>query len=88
MLTEEAYHMFVGASGITRVIKRTLEAMSALGSDDPAAVRNAGAIDLPTLQRYINFWFSSSLDSSAPDFVQRRGLFCDRDQRPPGRAAL
>jgi len=25
-------------------------------------VRNAGAIDLPTLQRYINFWFSSSLD--------------------------
>ena len=62
MLTEEAYHMFVGASGITRVIKRTLEAMKALGSDDPAAVRNAGAIDLPTLQRYINFWFSSSLD--------------------------
>ena len=62
MLTEEAYHMFVGASGITRVIKRTLEAMNALGSDDPAAVRNAGAIDLPTLQRYINFWFSSSLD--------------------------
>ena len=62
MLTEEAYHMFVGASGITRVIKRTLEAMSALGSDDPAAVRNAGAMDLPTLQRYINFWFSSSLD--------------------------
>ena len=62
MLTEEAYHMFVGASGITRVIKRTLEAMKALGSDDTAAVRNAGAIDLPTLQRYINFWFSSSLD--------------------------
>jgi benzoyl-CoA 2,3-epoxidase subunit B len=62
MLTEEAYHMFVGASGITRMIKRTLEAMKALGSDDPAAVRNAGAIDLPTLQRYINFWFSSSLD--------------------------
>jgi benzoyl-CoA 2,3-dioxygenase component B len=44
------------------VIKRALETMNALGSDDPAAVRNAGAIDLPTLQRYINFWFSSSLD--------------------------
>jgi benzoyl-CoA 2,3-epoxidase subunit B len=54
--------MFVGASGITRVIKRTLELMESLRSDDPAAVRNAGAIDLPTLQRYINFWFSSSLD--------------------------
>src|SRR5439155_9515710 len=45
-----------------RVVKRTLEVMKALGSDDPAVVRNAGAIDLPTLQRYINFWFSSSLD--------------------------
>jgi benzoyl-CoA 2,3-dioxygenase component B len=54
--------MFVGTSGITRVVKRTLEVMKALGNDDPAAVRNAGAIDLPTLQRYINFWFSSSLD--------------------------
>jgi len=62
MLAEEAFHMFVGASGITRIVKRTLEVTRALGSDDPAAVRNAGAIDLPTLQRYINFWFSSSLD--------------------------
>jgi benzoyl-CoA 2,3-dioxygenase component B len=62
MLTEEAYHMFVGTSGITRVVKRTLETMKEIGSEDPAAVRNAGAIDLPTLQRYINFWFSSSLD--------------------------
>ena len=62
MLTEEAFHMFVGTSGITRVVKRTLEVMKALGNDDPAAVRNAGAIDLSTLQRYINFWFSSSLD--------------------------
>ena len=62
MLTEEAFHMFVGLSGITRLIKRTLEIMKALRSDDPAAVRNAGAIDLPTVQRYINFWFSSALD--------------------------
>jgi benzoyl-CoA 2,3-epoxidase subunit B len=62
MLTEEAYHMFVGASGITRVVKRTLDRMTALGSEDPADLRRAGAIDLPTLQRYINFWFSSSLD--------------------------
>jgi benzoyl-CoA 2,3-epoxidase subunit B len=62
MLTEEAFHMFVGLSGITRVVKRALEVMKALGSDDPAAVRNGGAIDLPTVQRYINFWFSSALD--------------------------
>jgi benzoyl-CoA 2,3-dioxygenase component B len=62
MLTEEAHHMFVGAMGITRIVKRTLDVMDELGSDDPAAVRNGGAIDLPTLQRYMNFWFSSSLD--------------------------
>jgi benzoyl-CoA 2,3-epoxidase subunit B len=62
MLTEEAYHMFVGRTGITRVFKRTLEVMKALGSENPADIRAAGAIDLPTLQRYINFWFSSSLD--------------------------
>src|SRR5207253_1891517 len=62
MLAEEAFHMFVGTSGITRVIKRTLQVMKDLATDDPAAVRDAGAIDLPTLQRYVNFWFSSSVD--------------------------
>ncbi len=62
MLTEEAYHMFVGRTGITRVVKRTLEVMKTLGNEEPADLRRAGAIDLPTLQRYINFWFSSSLD--------------------------
>ena len=62
MLTEEAHHMFVGDTGIARIVKRTLEVMKELGSDDPDAVRRAGAIDLPTLQRYLNFWFSSSLD--------------------------
>jgi len=62
MLTEEAHHMFVGETGLSRVIKRALEVMTELGNDDPAAVRNAGAIDLPTFQRYLNFWFSSSLD--------------------------
>src|SRR5690348_1062060 len=62
MLAEEAFHMFVGLSGITRVITRTLEVMQKLRSDDPTSVRNGGAIDLATLQRYINFWFSSSLD--------------------------
>jgi benzoyl-CoA 2,3-dioxygenase component B len=62
MLTEEAHHMFVGDTGIARVIRRTLEVMKELNTDDPKAIRNAGAVDLPTLQKYINFWFSSSLD--------------------------
>lgn len=54
--------MFVGETGIGRIVKRSLEVMKALGTDDPAAIRRAGAIDLPLLQRYLNFWFSSSLD--------------------------
>jgi benzoyl-CoA 2,3-epoxidase subunit B len=62
MLTEEAHHMFVGDTGIGRVVKRTLEVMGELKTDSPAAIRAAGAIDLPLLQKYINFWFSSSLD--------------------------
>jgi benzoyl-CoA 2,3-dioxygenase component B len=62
MLTEEAHHMFVGETGIGRVVKRTLEVMKELGSDDPARVRARGAVDLPLLQKYLNFWCSSSLD--------------------------
>ncbi len=62
MLTEEAHHLFVGESGIARVIQRTLEVMKELNTDEPARVRGAGAIDLPTLQRYLNFHFSVTLD--------------------------
>ena len=62
MLTEEAHHMFVGETGVGRVVKRTLEVMKELGSDDPESVRRQGAVDLPTIQRYMNFWFTSSLD--------------------------
>lgn len=67
MLTEEAHHMFVGETGIGRVVKRCIEVMKELGSDDADAVRSAGAIDLPTMQRYLNFWFSSSLDLFGAD---------------------
>jgi benzoyl-CoA 2,3-dioxygenase component B len=62
MLTEEAHHMFVGDTGIGRIVRRTLEVMNELGTEDPAAIRAKGAIDLPTMQRYLNFWFTSSLD--------------------------
>ena len=62
MLTEEAHHMFVGDTGISRVVRRTLEVMKELGTEDPAAIRRVGAVDLPTMQRYLNFWFTSSLD--------------------------
>ena len=62
MLTEEAHHMFVGETGITRVIRRTLEVMQELATDDVNTLRNAGVIDLPTIQKFMNFWFASSLD--------------------------
>ncbi len=67
MLTEEAHHMFVGDTGIQRVVRRTLEVMDELRTDEPEAIRRAGAIDLPAIQRYLNFWFSSSLDLFGAD---------------------
>jgi benzoyl-CoA 2,3-dioxygenase component B len=62
MLTEEAHHMFVGETGVGRVVRRTLDVMKELKTEDPEEVRRHGAIDLPTIQRYLNFWCSSSLD--------------------------
>jgi benzoyl-CoA 2,3-dioxygenase component B len=65
MLTEEAHHMFVGETGVTRVIQRTCEAMKAAGIDDPnniEAVRKLGVIDLPTIQKKANLHFSLTLD--------------------------
>src|SRR5262249_54563164 len=62
MLTEEAHHMFVGESGVSRVVQRTSEVMQQLKTDDPEKVRRAGAIDLPTVQRYLNFHYSVTLD--------------------------
>ena len=67
MLTEEAHHMFVGETGIGRVVRRTLEVMNELKSDNPDVIRRQGAIDLPTIQRYMNFWVSSALDLFGAD---------------------
>ncbi len=59
MLTEEAHHMFVGEAGIGRIVRRTCEVMREHRTDD---VRRHGAIDLPTVQKYLNFHYSLSLD--------------------------
>ena len=59
MLTEEAHHMFVGESGVSRTIQRTCQVMNEIKSDDPAKIRAAGAIDLETIQRYLNFHYRS-----------------------------
>jgi len=65
MLTEEAHHMFVGETGVTRIIQATCEAMQAAGISDPhdiARVRKLGVIDLPTIQKKANLHFSLTLD--------------------------
>jgi benzoyl-CoA 2,3-dioxygenase component B len=41
--------------------------MNRLKTDDPARVRAAGVIDLPTLQRYLNFHFSVTIDLFGAD---------------------
>jgi benzoyl-CoA 2,3-dioxygenase component B len=65
MLTEEAHHMFVGETGVGRVLQRTCEAMKAAGIDDPneiERIRALGVIDLPTMQKKMNLHYSLSLD--------------------------
>jgi benzoyl-CoA 2,3-dioxygenase component B len=59
MLTEEAHHMYVGETGVARTVQRACEIMRDHKTDD---VRHYGGIDLPTLQKYINFHFSVSED--------------------------
>ncbi len=60
MLTEESFHMFVGESGISRILERTCELMKSAGYSED--VRKLGGIDLPTIQKFLNLWFSVSVD--------------------------
>jgi benzoyl-CoA 2,3-dioxygenase component B len=62
MLTEEAHHLFVGESGVSRILQRTCELMKQSGAGLSGDVRRVGGIDLPTLQKHLNFWFSQSVD--------------------------
>ena len=72
MLTEEAHHLFVGETGLDRIIRRSAE----LEKLDPNGdVRAQGGIDFDLIQRTINYWFTYSLDlfggeisSNASDF--------------------
>ena len=75
MLTEEAHHMFVGESGISRIIQRTCAAMNEMKTDDVGKLRAAGVIDLPTLQRYLNFHFSVTIDLFGADESSNAATF-------------
>src|SRR5438128_1159857 len=85
MLTEEAHHLFVGEMGVDRVVQRTAELL-AQGKDP----RKEGAVPLDMIQRYLNQWFTVSLDlfggevsSNAADFFAAglKGRFREDDQQ-------
>ncbi|HEX7328565.1 MAG TPA: benzoyl-CoA 2,3-epoxidase subunit BoxB [Casimicrobiaceae bacterium] len=75
MLTEEAHHMFVGESGVSRVVQRTCQVMNELKTDDPDRLRAAGVIDLPTIQRYLNFHYSVTIDLFGADRSSNAATF-------------
>ncbi|HVI22991.1 MAG TPA: benzoyl-CoA 2,3-epoxidase subunit BoxB [Myxococcales bacterium] len=83
MLTEEAHHLFVGEMGVDRVVQRTAQLMGQ--GKDP---RTEGAIPLDVIQRYLNQWYTLSLDlfggevsSNAADFFAAglKGRFREDD---------
>src|SRR5206468_12421010 len=83
MLAEEAHHMFVGDTGLGRVVRRTAQLMK---EGDP---RVLGGIPLDIIQKYINFWFSYSLDlfggeisSNSADFFAAglKGRYREQEQ--------
>src|SRR5438045_5071440 len=83
MLTEEAHHLFVGEMGVDRVVQRTAGLTS-----ERKEPRKEGAIPLDIIQRYLNQWFTLSLDlfggevsSNAADFFAAglKGRFREDD---------
>ena len=67
--------MFVGETGVGRAIQRTCEVMKANSESDPKKVRALGVIDLPTIQRYLNFHFSVTIDLFGADISSNAAMF-------------
>ncbi|MBK6918494.1 MAG: benzoyl-CoA 2,3-epoxidase subunit BoxB [Deltaproteobacteria bacterium] len=93
MLTEEAFHLFVGETGLERIILRTAE----LSMQDPNGdARAQGGIAFDIIQRAVNTWFSSCLDlfgseisSNAANYFAAglKGRFHERERYADHRAA-
>ena len=84
MLTEEAHHLFVGEMGVDRIVQRCAELMKE--GKDP---RQSGGVPFELIQKYLNLWFSLSLDlfggevsSNAADFFAAglKGRFRETEQ--------
>lgn len=92
MLTEEAFHLSVGEYGVNRVVQRASEVTA---KDPNGDARRHGVIDLPTIQKWINFWFSSAVElfggevsSNAADYFATglKGRFKEQDRYKEHRA--
>jgi benzoyl-CoA 2,3-epoxidase subunit B len=90
MLTEEAHHMFVGQTGINRIIQKTAEI-----TRDGADPKEAGVIPLDMIQRAVNLWYSLSLDLFGGEDSSNAALFFgaglkgrDREQSHEEHSAL
>lgn len=92
MAIEEAHHLFVGESGVARVLQRTAELTRRAPNGSASEL---GGIDLPVIQRYLNHWYSQTLDLYGAELSRRSGelfgngvkgrpreaLFEDHDER-------
>jgi benzoyl-CoA 2,3-dioxygenase component B len=59
MLKEEAHHMFVGTTGVDRVVERSA---MLINEHDTYEIGSYGGIPLEIIQKYINFHYTVSLD--------------------------
>jgi benzoyl-CoA 2,3-dioxygenase component B len=75
MLTEEAHHLFVGEAGVARVVQRTCEVMREYGLTEPSDIRAHGVIDLETLQRFVDFHYSVTLDLFGAEISSNAAAF-------------
>ena len=90
MLTEEAHHMFVGQTGVGRILQKTAEVTR--DGTDPL---QAGVIPIDMIQRYVNLWYSLSLDLFGGEDSSNAALFFgaglkgrDREQKFNEHSAL
>ena len=51
--------MFVGETGVGRIVERSVDLMKQDPNED---ARAQGGLDLPTIQKYLNLWYTVSLD--------------------------
>jgi benzoyl-CoA 2,3-dioxygenase component B len=65
----------VGESGVAPVLQRTCEVMRDKRLTDPARVRTQGVIDLETMQRFVNFHYSVTLDLYGADISSNAASF-------------